>query len=264
MSIHLARPDGSYGSYGCGYFTVPYTYHVQGDLVRAQVEFLRSAVGSGGDINLLYSVPLTIDYVFGDGAYLELHLSGDIPYVDGCTDLGVQAQLVNTFTSPYGNTVLYINGQNIYDFFYSRALEHGDDSFPPYDPGPHVPSVISGVLGYPSHEVPALEIRAVNQQDPANSAVIYTEHGQTTFRISDLYGGDYIIEARVLGGDDSFVGRYSHASLCGLDVTCTDHSPVVVSVPPGETYDGVLLNDWYAGAGIQSAPEAETTPEAGG
>ncbi len=62
----------------------------------------------------------------------------------------------------------------------------------------------------------------------------------------ELEPGEYIAFAYPQEGSISLGGMYSEAVPCGLSVECTDHTPLVFAILPGETTEGIDICDWYA------------------
>jgi hypothetical protein len=109
---------------------------------------------------------------------------------------------------------------------------------------------ISGALSYPSSGIPPLRIAAT---ETTTKAVSYmdTAAGQSSYTF-DLPVGKYNVVAYTLGGGgfpSGLAGGYSKAVPCGVSVSCTDHSLIVVTVTAGATTPNVDPGDWYAPSG---------------
>src|SRR6266853_4264484 len=83
----------------------------------------------------------------------------------------------------------------------------------------------------------------------------------------DVAPGTYSVFSVVRAADSrpecaTFGAIYSKAVPCGLDVTCTDHTPLPVTVRPGQVTGGVDPGDWYWNAPDNSfqAPPAGVVP----
>jgi len=103
---------------------------------------------------------------------------------------------------------------------------------------------ISGSLGYPSDEVPALQVVAFAAGDFKKFYKTEVPKAQSSFTIQQVPPGSYVVVAYTL--DSPMRGGYSKAVACGLEAKCTDHSLVPVKVEAGKTAGGVELKDWYA------------------
>jgi hypothetical protein len=106
---------------------------------------------------------------------------------------------------------------------------------------------ISGTLSYPASSIPPLRVVATNTVD---GSVNYTDTtaGQSTYSL-DVPVGTYTVVAYTLGGGgfpDGLPGGYSRMVPCGLSVSCTDHTLIVVTVTVGATVTGIDPGDWYA------------------
>lgn len=107
---------------------------------------------------------------------------------------------------------------------------------------------ITGALGYPSEGIPPLEVVAFQKGDLAEYVKLDTQSNQSTYTLSGLKPGKYVVVAYLKSHPDS-AGGYSQMVPCGLLASCTDHSLIEVEVKSGETTKGVDIKDWYAPAG---------------
>jgi hypothetical protein len=105
---------------------------------------------------------------------------------------------------------------------------------------------ISGHLIYPSEYIPAMRVAAFNDATLAVVATVDTVEGQNAYSLS-VPAGTYFVVAYTLVGD--LAGGYSQMVPCGLDVSCTDHSLIPVTVAAGGSAGGINPDDWYAPAG---------------
>jgi hypothetical protein len=105
---------------------------------------------------------------------------------------------------------------------------------------------ISGHLIYPSEYLPAMRVVAFDSATIAVVATVDTVEGQNAYELS-VPAGMYYVVTYTLEGD--LAGGYSQMVPCGLDVSCADHTLIVVSVAVGGTAGGINPDDWYAPAG---------------
>ena len=108
---------------------------------------------------------------------------------------------------------------------------------------------IEGVLGYPSEQIPALDVYAQPTTNTSQFYVVETALNEGSFTISDVAPGSYYVFAYVHGSEESSVGGYSKAVPCGLTVQCNDHSLIPVEVVANEPSTGIEIRDWYAPEG---------------
>ena len=109
---------------------------------------------------------------------------------------------------------------------------------------------VEGQMCFPSEYIPAMTAYFEN----ANTAELFElpiAENQLSFGI-DLPPGQYIAYAWL--PDMSFGGSYSQAVPCGLDVSCTDHSPLVFDVVADMTTAKVNICDWYGQPGDVPVP----------
>jgi hypothetical protein len=108
----------------------------------------------------------------------------------------------------------------------------------------------------------AIPTAAISASAVRTSATCYetvqTVVGQETFHILDLPPGSYYVlatwypavvtasDTRYASAHGPFGGAYTQAVTCGLEVTCTDHSLIPVTVQAGQVTSGVGVTDWYA------------------
>ena len=122
---------------------------------------------------------------------------------------------------------------------------------------------ISGIVGFPGEEIPALRIYAIavdgNAHYSANSA-----RRQPRFSITDLPPGKYFIVAYPVkkGDTPAEAGGWTRFVQCGMSVQCKDHSLVPVTVTAGGTASGVNVADWYAQAGTLPPEPSRASPRA--
>jgi hypothetical protein len=123
-------------------------------------------------------------------------------------------------------------------------------------PGPTAsnPGSISGLVNCACGGLPAQDVYAIST-DGARFYVTQTVPGQAHWRILGVPVGQYFVyaaeriartEAGTYPSPPRFASGYTKAIACGLTVYCTDHSPVVVEVRPGQETPGAETFDWYA------------------
>lgn len=110
---------------------------------------------------------------------------------------------------------------------------------------------ISGVVGFPGEEIPALRIYAIAADGKTHYSVTL-DRKQPRFSIKDLPPGNYFVVAYPVNKSDTpaEAGGWTRFVQCGMTVKCKDHSLVPVTVTAGGTATGVNVADWYAQAGI--------------
>jgi hypothetical protein len=114
---------------------------------------------------------------------------------------------------------------------------------------------ISGLVNCACGGLPAQDVYAIST-DGTRFYATQTVPGQTRWQILGVATGQYYVYAagrvaKAEGGTyDSaprrFAAGYTVAVACGLSVSCTDHSPLVVTVRPGAETGGVETFDWYS------------------
>jgi hypothetical protein len=114
--------------------------------------------------------------------------------------------------------------------------------------------VITGSLGYPSEGIPEnMEVCAV--EVGAMGAHCSNEHLKDVsftygvgYRLT-LPGGEYYVYAYLPNLPDAtgqtYKAYYSEFVTCGMDVSCTSHEPIKVTVKQGEVTQNVDPQDWY-------------------
>ncbi len=122
---------------------------------------------------------------------------------------------------------------------------------------------ISGVVGFPSEEIPALRIYAIAVDGKSHYSVA-SARKQPKFSIRDLPPGQYFVVAYPVAKGDTpaEAGGWTRFVQCGMSVQCKDHSLVPVTVTAGGTATGVNVADWYAQAGSLPPEPARVAPKA--
>ena len=113
------------------------------------------------------------------------------------------------------------------------------------------PGIISGALSYPSEHIPALRLIALNV-DTGEYIAMEVAANTNAYQMEDVPPGRYQFFAYQVDaskGQNSAVGGYSRAVMCGLKAECTDHSLVIFEVAPDAETPNVDPGDWYAPAG---------------
>ena len=115
---------------------------------------------------------------------------------------------------------------------------------------------ITGSLGYPSEEIPALGICA-ETTDGYDEYCTYEmlEGDDYTYNLGyeiTVPPGDYNVYSYLIDSDsttgeaeDDYKAYYSKFVTCGLDISCTSHTAVKVSVDRNEKVSGIDPIDWY-------------------
>ncbi len=114
---------------------------------------------------------------------------------------------------------------------------------------------ISGSLGYPSEEIPALGVCAENI-DGVDMYCTYEmlEGDDYTYGYGyevSVPPGDYNVFAHLvdpasnIGYTDEDRAYYSQYVTCGMDISCASHKAVKVTVGRNETVTGKDPIDWY-------------------
>jgi uncharacterized protein YecT (DUF1311 family) len=119
-------------------------------------------------------------------------------------------------------------------------------------------SAISGSVGYPSEEVPAMRVYAF-ASDGMSYYTISTKRQQKKFLIPNVPAGQYYLVAypSEATGTQPEAGGWSQFVTCGMTVNCKDHSLILVTAKAGETASGIDVADWYAP--IDAFPAEPTT-----
>lgn len=110
---------------------------------------------------------------------------------------------------------------------------------------------IMGSLSYPSEYMPQLETCAIN---------IETQESYCTYKMIQgpnyQYGygyqlqvppGSYQVYSKINDEYEPYRAYYSKFITCGGEYTCTDHTPITITVTANETIRNIDPGDWYAG-----------------
>jgi hypothetical protein len=167
-----------------------------------------------------------------------------------CTDhtlitVTVQAGQTTTAVNPFD----WYAPQGTFQAFPQQVQAQATISTTPMSNFPAM-GTISGSLTYPASGIPALRI-AATETTTKEVSYMDTAPGQASYTF-DLPVGKYNVVAYTIGGGgypSGFPGGYSKAVPCGLSVSCTDHSLLVVTVSASVTTPNVDPGDWYAPPG---------------
>jgi len=129
-----------------------------------------------------------------------------------------------------------------------------------YTGGAKPTGAVAGRLCYPSEYLPEMTLFFQETASQEITDLAIAENQDSYF--VNLLPGRYIAYAYLNSGA-SLGGSYSNAVLCGLDTSCSDHSPVQFDVIPGETLSTVDICDWYAQDEIPADPRAALAPLVG-
>jgi len=115
---------------------------------------------------------------------------------------------------------------------------------------------IRGSLGYPSEEIPALGICAVivgGTEEYCTYEML--EDDDLTYGLGyeiEVPPGDYNVYSYLVDSDsdtggalDDYKAYYSKFVTCGMDISCTSHKALKVSVERNTTENGIDPIDWY-------------------
>ncbi|MCR4326421.1 MAG: hypothetical protein NUV52_02080 [Candidatus Roizmanbacteria bacterium] len=159
------------------------------------------------------------------------------------------------FTLAVGWGIMWVQKNNITPATVTEEKKISTPS-PPTSPIPSISSApteqmgsIEGVLGYPSEQIPALDVYVQSTIKPSQFYMVETALNDGSFTISNVVPGTYYVFAYVHGPGESSVGGYSKAVPCGLTVQCNDHSLIPVDVAANEPSMGIEIRDWYAPEG---------------
>ena len=106
------------------------------------------------------------------------------------------------------------------------------------------PSIVSGKTCYPSEWSPPLTVYARNTKTNRTFSIKMKED-DTDYRIEISEAGEYIFFYWT-DGNDSSGALYSKAVPCGLNINCTDHTPIVVNVKLGTKISDIDICDAYS------------------
>ena len=114
---------------------------------------------------------------------------------------------------------------------------------------PAAAGTITGLAAYPAEGHPAMTICAFGATD--RSVHFCTDLPQATtppkspYTINGVRPGTYHLFAYAKGSDKAG-GAYTEFVKCGALASCSDHTPINVTVRAGETVRDIEVSDWYA------------------
>jgi hypothetical protein len=111
---------------------------------------------------------------------------------------------------------------------------------------------VTGYVGYPAEGHPALRIYAVSTSDRTVFFSVDVPQGtdpKPVYSIAGVRPGTYNLFAYLQGNDGPAGGAYTQYVKCGLQASCSDHTPIAVTVGAGETVRDIDVADWYAPVG---------------
>ena len=112
---------------------------------------------------------------------------------------------------------------------------------------------IEGRIGYPSSVAVPLVVYAIRVDGPSSHRVVHYVYELTTrittYTMLGLEPGTYVVVAapvdeRGHAKTGALLGSYTPAVGCGLTASCTNHSPLHVTVAAGATARNVDVLDW--------------------
>ena len=117
-----------------------------------------------------------------------------------------------------------------------------------------MPGSIEGTTNYPSDYIP-VQIVCAEPVDGGSEYCTETPAGDdellTPSWSIEVPAGEYYISARVkdpseMGSDlGDYRAYYTQYVMCGLNVECTDHTKIPVTVTSGQATLGITPYDWY-------------------
>lgn len=110
-------------------------------------------------------------------------------------------------------------------------------------------ALVRGRVAYPAGGAPPLEVYAVNIDEPQRFFFVQTELNAPVFTFALPAGRYHLLAYTLPGGTPELVGGYTEYMRCGERVECVDHTLAVLAVQPGQTWDDLVLGDWFAPAG---------------
>jgi hypothetical protein len=117
----------------------------------------------------------------------------------------------------------------------------------PQEPAAPKTGFIEGSLSYPSEQIPPETVCAENistgKETCTDDRINDTKYQYGVGYKLEVPAGNYHVYAKVEGLDQK--SYYSEFVTCGLDISCTSHDPITVTVTNGKTTTGVDPQDWY-------------------
>ena len=120
---------------------------------------------------------------------------------------------------------------------------------------------ISGTIGFPSEEIPALRVYAIAVDGKTHHATA-TGRKQSRFVIKEVPPGQYYVVAYPASHRETPLeaGGWTRFVQCGMNANCKDHALVPVTVTAGQAAAGANVADWYAQPGT-FPPEPSQKPK---
>jgi hypothetical protein len=116
-------------------------------------------------------------------------------------------------------------------------------------PQPAATGAITGLVAYPAEGHPAVTICAFGATDRSVHFCVDVPRATTPpkspYAITVVRSGTYQLFAYAEGSDKAG-GAYTEFVKCGLSASCSDHTPIDVTVRAGETVRDIEVSDWYA------------------
>jgi hypothetical protein len=114
---------------------------------------------------------------------------------------------------------------------------------------PVATGTITGLVAYPAEGHPAITICAFGATDRSVHFCVDVPRATTPpkspYTITAVRSGTYQLFAYVEGSDRAG-GAYTEYVKCGLSASCSDHTPIDVTVRAGEAVRDIEVSDWYA------------------
>ena len=106
---------------------------------------------------------------------------------------------------------------------------------------------LTGRVTYPSEELPAMRVCAVDSTDPGSAVCVRTAAGQDRFVLDVPAGAWWLLAWPQETGTEGDPGLLSAAGGClaRAEFGCDDHSLALLTVQAGDMRDGLDINDWY-------------------
>lgn len=110
--------------------------------------------------------------------------------------------------------------------------------------------IIRGSVSFPSQGIPeGMVVCAVPTDQQPSICTSELLEGDFTYGLGyelQLPAGEYLVYATVENDPNSTKAYYSEFVTCGLMAECPSHTPIPVTVLPGQTIEGIDPGDWYA------------------
>lgn len=121
---------------------------------------------------------------------------------------------------------------------------------------PHGGARLSGRVGYPSEELPAMRVCAIAVEDPGLGYCTMTAKNAPHYDLAVPAGSWWLLAWPQDTGTAGDPGLLSAASEClGSGGTgCDDHALFVLTVAAGEHREGLDINDWYYDPATEPPP----------